>query len=192
MSSVSKSKKKVLNTKFYSFHSKLKFVNIMAKDILKIERNFIDRTGKISKQWGLGEPAGRVWAALLFADVSLSQREIAEKTDYSLSLVSPSLKILEKLNIIRSIRGKGKEKLYELAVSFIEAFNGLVKRFLEQDIKPLIKQLEGINEIPDANKKKKLGKLVKEYKSLEMYLGLFNKLMAMKKATAEKVSKLIG
>ena len=120
------------------FHIKLKFVNIMTKNIAEIEKNFIDRTGKISKQWGLGEPAGRVWATLLFADTSLSQRQIAEKTDYSLSLVSPSLKILEKLNMVRSVRGKGKEKLYELAVSFIEAFNGLVKRFLEQDVKPLI------------------------------------------------------
>jgi len=34
-------------------------------------------------------------------------------------LVSPSLKILEKLNMIRAIRGKGREKLYELAMSFI-------------------------------------------------------------------------
>ena len=164
----------------------------MVKEITKIEKNFIDRTGKISKQWGLGEPAGRVWATLLFADIPLSQRQIAEKTGYSLSLVSPSLKIIEKLNMVRSIRGKTKEKLYELAVSFIEAFNGLVKRFLEQDVKPLIKQLEDIGKIKDVNKKKKLMKLVKEYKGLEMYLGLFTKLMFMKKATTEKVSKLLG
>jgi DNA-binding transcriptional regulator GbsR (MarR family) len=164
----------------------------MAKNIIKIEKNFIDRTGKISKQWGLGDPAGRVWATLLFTDVPLSQREIAKKTDYSLSLVSPSLKILEKLNIVRSIRGKGKEKLYELAVSFIEAFNGLVKRFLEQDIKPLIEQLDSLGEIKDINKKKRLTNLVKEYKSLERYLDLFTKLMFMKKTTMEKVSKLVG
>ena len=142
-------------------------------------------------EWGLGEPAGRVWATLLFADKSLSQRDIAEKTDYSLSLVSPSLKILEKLNMVRLIRGKGREKLYELASSFIEAFNELIKRFLEQDVKPLIGQLEDIKKIPDT-KKKRLIKLIKEYKSLEMYLNLFNKLMSMKKTTVEKVSKLIG
>lgn len=163
----------------------------MANNITKTEKNFIDRTGKISKQWGLGEPAGRVWATLLFADLPISQREIAEKTSYSLSLVSPSLKILEKLDMIRAIRGKGKEKLYEAAVSFIEAFNELIKRFLEQEVKPLIGQLENINEVHDINKKKKLAKLVKEYKSLEMYLGLFTKLMFMKKATFEKVSKLM-
>lgn len=167
----------------------------MAKGMQKIEdieQSFIDRTGKISKQWGLGEPAGRVWAALLFADTPLSQRQIAKKTGYSLSLVSPSLKILDKLNMVKPIRGKGKEKLYELAVSFIEAFNGLVKRFLEQDVKPLIEQLEEVPEIKDANKRNKLVKLVKEYKSLEMYLSLFSKMMFMKKVTADKVNKLIG
>ena len=164
----------------------------MVKNLIKIEKKFIDKIGKISKQWGLGEPAGRVWATLLFADTPLSQRQIAEKTGYTLSLVSPCLKILEKLNMVRSIRGKGKEKLYELAVSFIEAFNGLVKRFLEQDVKPLIEQLEDISKIKDINKKNKLAKLVKGYKSLEMYLGLFSKLMFMKKATAEKVRKIIG
>jgi DNA-binding transcriptional regulator GbsR (MarR family) len=178
--------------KLLFFHKKLKFVNIMAKDLSQIEKNFIDKTGKISKQWGLGEPAGRVWATLLFADTPLSQRQIAEKTGYSLSLVSPSLKILEKLNMIRSIRGESKEKLYELTVSFIEAFNGLIKRFLEQDVKPLIEQLEEVKEIHDPNKKNKLRRLIQEYKRLEMYLSLFTKLMLMKKATVEKVSKLIG
>jgi len=85
----------------------------MVQDLTKIEKNFIDRTGRISKQWGLGEPTGRVWGSLLFVDLPLSQREIAKKTGYSLSLVSPSLKILEKLNMIRSVRGEGREKLYK-------------------------------------------------------------------------------
>ena len=161
----------------------------MIKDITKVEKNFIDKIGKISKQWGLGEPAGRVWATLLFADSPLSQREIAEKTDYSLSLVSPSLKILEKLNMVRSIRGKSKEKLYELAVSFIEAFNELVKRFLEQDIKPLIETLKEVKEVDNTNKMKRL---IQEYKRLEMYLTLFTKLMLMKKVTVEKVRKILS
>ena len=161
----------------------------MVKDITKIEKNFIDKIGKISKQWGLGEPAGRVWATLLFTETPLSQRKIAEKTDYSLSLVSPSLKILEKLNMVRSIRGKSKEKLYELAVSFIEAFNELVKRFLEQDIKPLIETLKEVKEVDNTNKMKRL---IQEYKRLEMYLTLFTKLMLMKKVTVEKVRKILS
>ncbi len=161
----------------------------MEQDISEIEREFIDRTGKISKQWSLGEPAGRVWAALLFAEASLSQKDIAMKTGYSLSLVSPSLKILESLNLIRSGRGDSREKLYELEVSFIEAFNIIIKRQLEHDIKPLIKHLEGMK---GKNKNPKLLKLTAEYKQLEMYLGWFGKMITMKKVTGEKIKNLLG
>jgi DNA-binding transcriptional regulator GbsR (MarR family) len=164
----------------------------MAKDLIKIEKEFIDRTGKISKQWGLGEPVGRVWAALLFTNAPLSQKEIAMKTDYSLSLVSPSLKILEKLNMVRSVRGKGKEKLYQLAMSFIEAFNVMIKRFLEQDLKPLIGQLDKASKRSNINKKKKFMNLMKDYRSLEIHLNLFSKLTSMKKKTVERISKLVG
>ncbi len=160
----------------------------MTKTMLETEKDFIDRTGKMSKQWGLGEPAGRVWASLLFAESSLSQKEIAEKTGYSLSLVSPSLKILEKLNLIRSIRGDGREKLYELAMSFIEAFNVIIKRFLEHDVYPLIKQLDSIK---DKDKNPKLTELTSEYKRLGVYLSWFEKMTYMKKVTSEKVKKLL-
>ena len=161
----------------------------MEQDILKIEKEFIDRTGKISKQWSLGEPAGRVWAALLFAEGPLSQRGIATKTEYSLSLVSPSLKILESLNLIKSIRGSGREKLYELELSFIEAFNILIKRQLEHDINPLIKHLDMIEE---KNKNPKLLRLTADYKQIEMYLGWFGKMISMKKVTHEKIKNLLG
>ena len=53
----------------------------MAQNITKNEKDFIDRIGKLSKQWGLGEPTGRVWATLLFANSTLSQKEIAKKPD---------------------------------------------------------------------------------------------------------------
>ncbi|MCK5025736.1 MAG: hypothetical protein KAS15_04045 [Nanoarchaeota archaeon] len=161
----------------------------MEKNIAQTEKDFIDRTGKISKQWGLGEPAGRVWATLLFAGSPLSQRGIAKKTGYSLSLVSPSLRILEKLSMIRSIRGEGREKLYELALSFIEAFNIIIKRFLQNDVQPLIKELEHIK---DIKKNPKLSRLAGEYKQLETYLNWFEKIIFMKKVTAEKMGKLLG
>ncbi len=161
----------------------------MTKDITKIEKDFIDNTGRISKQWGLGEPAGRVWGALLFANSSLSQKEIAKKTGYSLSLVSPSLKILDNLNMIRPIRGDGREKSYELALSFIEAFSVMIKRFLHNDIQPLI---VGLEHVKDIDKNKSLLQLTKEYKQLEIYLSRFEKMISLKKAASEKISNLLG
>ncbi|OIO62944.1 hypothetical protein COT48_02040 [Candidatus Woesearchaeota archaeon CG08_land_8_20_14_0_20_47_9] len=158
-------------------------------DTLNVERSFIDRIGKIVKQWGLGEPAGRVWATLLFSERSLSQRQIAEKTGYSLSLVSPSLKILEKLDMVRSIRGQGKEKLYEQAVSFVEAFGTLIKRFVEQDVKPLIAQLEGVSKTVNATKRRNLRKLAREYRHLEEGLRAFSSEGLVKSMAPEKVGR---
>ncbi len=150
---------------------------------------FITRTGNIAKQWGLGEPAGRVWATLLFAEKPLSQKEIAEKTGYSLSLVSPSLKILEGLNMVRKKRGDGKEKLYELTASFIETFHLMIRRFLEVEIKPLVEMLNEHIETDKSNKK--LVQLSKEYQRLETQLHWFDKLNGLKKMTSEQIKKIV-
>jgi len=149
----------------------------MTNTLLKTEKEFIDRMGTISKRWGIGEPAGRVWGTLLFANVPISQKTIAKKTGYSLSLVSPSLTILDKYNMIRSVRGKSKEKLYETTTLFIGGFRALVKGFLEQDIKPLIEELESTKGI---EKNPKLLKLVVEYKQLRLYFDTFEKLKCIK------------
>ncbi|MGV8171109.1 MAG: GbsR/MarR family transcriptional regulator [Candidatus Woesearchaeota archaeon] len=150
----------------------------MKKSLLSMEREFIDRMGRISKRWGIGEPAGRVWGALLFADASLSQRDISVKTGYSLSLVSPSLTILEKYDMIKSVRGNSKEKLYETKTLFIGGFRALVKGFLEQDIKPLIEDLENTKGI---DKNPKLLKLMSEYKRLRWYFDTFEKVKCIRK-----------
>ncbi|MGV8140869.1 MAG: GbsR/MarR family transcriptional regulator [Candidatus Woesearchaeota archaeon] len=149
----------------------------MTKTLSEMEMEFIDRMGKISKRWGIGEPAGRVWGALLFANYPLSQKAIAEKTDYSLSLVSPSLTILENNNMIRSVRVKSKEKLYETNTLFIGGFRALIKGFLEQDIKPLIADLENTKGV---DKNPKLLKLMSEYKRIKWYFDTFEKLKCVK------------
>lgn len=156
----------------------------------EIEQSFIDRGGKITKHWGMGEPVGRVFSSLLYSDGPLSQRGIAEMTGYSLSLVSPSLRMLENLKMVRSIRGDGRERLYETTVSFIEALNIMMMDFLEQDVRPVIAELESV--MGDIQNKKKLAQLIREYKRLEFYLTMFEKVIVMRKVTEEKVKKLLG
>ncbi len=162
---------------------------MVKKDAKKLYDSFVNSTGKIAKQWGLGEPSGRIWATLLFSEKPLSQKQIAEKTNYSLSLVSPSLKILEGLNLVRRIRGSSKEKLYELTASFIETFHLMIKRFLETEIKPLVDML---NEYTETNKSnKKLVQLTKQYQRLETQLRWFDKLGELKKITTEQIKKIL-
>jgi DNA-binding transcriptional regulator GbsR (MarR family) len=170
----------------------------MKIDYTRTEDEFMERIARLAKHWGLGEPAGRVWAAILFAPRPLSQSDIAEKTGYSLSLISPNLKILEKVNLIRSIRGKGREKHYECLSTFTESFNKMIKLFLAQEIRPVIDELD---KIPSTEKNPRIAGLVSEYKQIEMYVdwfdeivsgGLIKKIMAMNSATKEKVIRLIG
>ncbi len=151
---------------------------------------FTNGTERIARQWGLGGPSGRVWATLLFSDKPLSQREISEQTGYSLSLVSPSLKILEGLNMVRKIRGDGREKLYELTSSFIETFHLMIKRFLETEIKPLVELLNEYSKTNKANNN--LKQLTKEYRQLESQLRWFDKLGGLKKISSEQIEKILN
>ena len=162
---------------------------MVKKDDQELYITFISKTGRIAKQWGLGEPSGRVWATLLFSDKPLSQKEISKQTGYSLSLISPSLKILEGLNMVRKIRGNGKEKLYELTASFIETFHLMIKRFLETEIKPLVEMLNTYTETNKSNEK--LIQLTKEYQRLETQLRWFDKLSGLKKITSEQIKKIL-
>jgi DNA-binding transcriptional regulator GbsR (MarR family) len=159
-----------------------------AKDI---EQTFIDRTGKIAKNWGLGEPTGRIIGAMYFSEEPLSQREIAEKTGYTLSLVSPCLKIIEEHNIARKIRGNGKEKIYETTASFIEVFDKMIKRFLQHDILPLIEELDSAKE-QNPGKKKIIEQMSRDYKKVERYMSLFEKICYLHNFKDKKMKKILA
>ncbi len=75
---------------------------INMKEIQETKLEFMTMLSRIGKQWGLGEPTGRIWGLLLFENKPLSQKEIAKECKYSLSLVSPSLSFLEKIGLIGS------------------------------------------------------------------------------------------
>jgi len=82
-------------------------------NINDVKKKFIGQIALIGKHWGLGEPAGRVWGLMLFEKNPLSQREISKECNYSLSLVSPSLTILENWGLIGVVEKRGREKLYQ-------------------------------------------------------------------------------
>ena len=149
-----------------------------------MEEKLIERTGEIAKRWGFPEPAGRIWACLLLSEDPISQAEIASMTGYTLSLVSPSLRILEENNRIRKTKGKGKERLYTLNGLFIEAYSAVMQKTLERDIKPVIDELSEYNK---KNKNKKLSVLISEYKRMEFYLQIFIKISKMKELALGKL-----
>ena len=57
---------------------------------------FNHRLGKVGKQWGLGESAGKIWGTLLLIGRPLTQNEIAEHYGSSPGLVSGNLNVLRE------------------------------------------------------------------------------------------------
>ena len=140
-------------------------------------RKILSSFGRISKQWGLGEPVGRVWGFLLFKSIPVTQKEVEKGTNYSRGLVSRSLKKLKELDII-FITKKGKEFYYSTNASLIKGFNKVTKNFLETEIKPLIESLsKNLNEVKDVTVKKNIRRMINEYKKLDLGILVFSKTM---------------
>ena len=131
----------------------------------KFKNEFIRRIGRIAKQWGFGESAGRIWGLLLFENKALTQREIAKQLDCAVSLVSPSLNLMENAGLV-SITGKnGREKQYGAVPSFIVTFDKLVRNFIEKEVNPLVNLIDSnINSIKDGDTKKRFENMLIEYK----------------------------
>ncbi len=159
-------------------------------EMKKIRQDFINHVALIGKRWGLGEPAGKVWGLLLFEESPLPQREIAEKCNYSLSLVSPSLTILQKLGLIGVVEKRGREKLYNAKTSFLEAFEKLFKNFMEMDIEPIIATLSNAE---GKEGRKRIQTLINEYKKMLLFSQFFSALINAKKTLSLKqVKKLLN
>ena len=148
------------------------------KRMNEVKQRFMAQLALIGKHWGLGEPAGRVWGLLLFEENPLSQREIARECNYSLSLVSPSLTILEKWGLIRSVGKRGREKLYDATTSFLEAFEKLLKNFTESEIEPIISTLSSAE---DSKTRKRTTLLSSEYKKMLLFSQFFSRIIKAKR-----------
>ena len=140
-------------------------------------KKILSSFGRISKQWGLGEPVGRVWGFLLFKSIPVTQKEVEKGTNYSRGLVSRSLKKLKEFNMIFTIK-KGKEFYYSTNASLINGFNKMIKNFLEVEVKPLIESLsKNFKKIEDITVKKNIRRTINEYKRLDLGILVFSKTM---------------
>jgi len=148
----------------------------------KFRKEFIERTGRIGKLWGIGESAGKIWGLLLFERNALTQEEIAKQLNHSVSLVSPALSMMVRLGLV-SIVGKRKRKnLYTANASFIEALDGLFKNFVKNEVKPLINILKKCAKAEkDGAKRKRFSNLVREYEIAGGALSLLSNVVLAKR-----------
>jgi DNA-binding transcriptional regulator GbsR (MarR family) len=144
--------------------------------MVDFKQKFIQRTGQITKQWGLGEPVGKIWGLLLFENRALSQREIAEQINYSLSLVSPNLTLMETLGLVSIVGKNGRETQYGAVPSFIVTFEKIVKNFIDKEVQPLVNLLDSnIASIKDNDTKKRFENMLVEYRNAGEAIKMLSK-----------------
>ncbi len=162
---------------------------------------FIYRLGKVGKQWGLGESAGKIWGTLLLIGKPLTQKEIAKHCGYSLGLVSRNLNVLSHLGIVHYSGRKVHEKLYKPTTSFIGTFEKLVLNFMESEVNPIIDLLDHIKD--DENDKEvrsRIENLIGDYRKMLVFLDFFTKILEIREnmslphienSTKEALKKLL-
>lgn len=161
---------------------------------------FVHRLGKLAKQWGIGETAGKIWGALLLNGSPLTQKEIAQKCDYSLGLISRNLNILLKFNMVTYSGRKGQEKLYKPVISFIDSFEKLLVNMVENEMDPLIDLLTRmIRKEEDKKEKMRLKELLNDHKKMRVLFMFFIQSLDVRKkvniphlkdATRESLNRL--
>lgn len=138
-------------------------------------RDILSSFSRISKQWGLGKPVGKVWGFLLSNPKEINQEQIESGTGYSRGLVSKSLNKLKELNML-NVRRKGKIYLYSANTSLIKGFNRIIKNFLKEEIEPTIETLSvKMDKIKEKSLKEEAEKMAEEYKKLKTGIKLFSK-----------------
>lgn len=154
------------------------------------EHEFIARTGRIAKQWGIGEPAGKIWGLLALQNKPLTQKEIAKGINASLSLVSPALTLMEHLGIASTVAQGGREKKYIITLSFIDTFEKLLKNFCDNEVKPLLTILHENMHTGNLDKKERIRMLIKEYERTAKTLKIFSKVLMAQRSLRK--FKLLG
>ena len=86
----------------------------MGKEEEAIEKKVIDTFAGVASSLGYSDLHGKILAALLIAQEPISLRELAHKTNYSLSTISLSIDLLEVLGVIKKIKKGSDRKVYVL------------------------------------------------------------------------------
>lgn len=128
----------------------------------------------VASSMGYSEVHGRIIAALLVANKSLSLDELCKMTRYSSASISLSLDLLELVGIVKKIKNPGDRKLYVRIEG--DLLEGLRKAFLfklQKEIEATLLELS--NYKSDKEAKALIGTMEKEVKRLDTYVKALSK-----------------
>jgi len=149
----------------------------MKVSLSNVEKEFIDMASNLTSNLGIGEAAGRIWATLVLIGKPLSQHELKELTNYSLSVISINLSILERWGLIRRVGKIGKRKLYKAKATLTDILQYFLREISDTKLTPLIRFLdEHIDEF-NSSTRKNAQKLLGEYNKARYIIMLYIELI---------------
>lgn len=125
----------------------------------------ISRIANVISRLGLGRSIATILAALLIRG-PLTQSEIASLTGYSVSSVSSSLSVLERLGLVTAIKKSGRKRLYSVIGSFIDLVERLLEDYVYHQLASTVKFLERNISKFNSRSKRNIEKIVNEYRRL--------------------------
>lgn len=123
------------------------------------------RIANVISRLGLGRSIATILAALLIRG-PLTQSEIASLTGYSVSSVSSSLSVLERLGLVTAIKKSGRKRLYSVVGSFIDLVERLLEDYVYHQLASTVKFLERNISKFNSRSKRNIEKIVNEYRRL--------------------------
>ena len=131
------------------------------------KKEFIKLVTENSKANGLDDLPSKAMGILYVEQNEVSLEELAERTGYSLSAVSTSMKFLENIGLIKKMKKPKSRKVYfYMEKDMVKTTIKLMRQKLEKVVKP---SLEKIPKIIEHYKKENSQKSKEELKNLENY-----------------------
>jgi len=143
----------ILHKKYIFFDKNRNMIN-MTVSFNDVEKNFIERISMLTSNLGIGKAAGKIWGTLILAGIPLSQQEIKSLTDYSLSMISSNLSLLEKYGFVRKIGKSGKKILYKSNTDIIDLMEFYLKNIIGKELPSLAKYVsQHINDFSNQTRR---------------------------------------
>lgn len=109
------------------------------------KKDFIELLTNSHKSHGLDDLTAKSVAILYAEPHEVSLEELAKKTGYSLSSLSTSMKMLERVGFVKRIKKPKSKKLYlYIEKDLMSTFIDMTKKKVELSLIPSIKQLPDI------------------------------------------------
>ncbi len=155
-----------------------------SKEIQEIEKRIFNTFSELARSMGFSPIHGNIIGSLIVGGGSLSLQDMANKTGYSVSMVSLSMDLLEILGIVKKVKKPRDRKLYiELSGDLLESLKKIflirVKKGISDSLIEFEQGKERLRKLEGKNKKdvlKAIENLEKEIKRLDKYVSLLSEI----------------